>query len=182
MLRNFRKGAVIVGAASVMALSACSGGSSTDASESPATSGGSETTAEAGGLIAVITPSHSNVFFKAEADGAVAAAEALGYTAQSDSHDDDPNKQSELIDAAIANDAVAIVLDNAGADVTVGAVQKAVDAGIPVFLIDREINETGLATAQIVANNSQGAGLVGEAFVEAMEGSGQYMSLLGREN
>ncbi|WP_291378760.1 D-ribose ABC transporter substrate-binding protein [Demequina sp.] len=181
MLRNFRKGAVIVGAVSVMALSACSGGSSTEASDSPATSGGSETTAEAGGLIAVITPSHSNVFFKAEADGAVAAAEELGYTTQSDSHDDDPNKQSELIDAAISNGAVAIILDNAGADVTVGAVQKAVDAGIPVFLIDREINETGLATAQIVANNSQGAGLVGEAFVEAMEGSGQYIELLGRE-
>lgn len=58
---------------------------------------------------------------------------------------------------------MAIVLDNAGADVTVGAAKKAVDAGIPVFLIDREINETGIATSQIVANSSQGAGLVGEA-------------------
>lgn len=181
MLSNFRKGAVIAAAAAtVLALGACSSGTE-DPTPSASPTGGSTTTAEAGGLIAVITPSHSNVFFKAEADAAVAAAEAAGYTAQADSHDDDPNKQSELIDSAISNGAVAIVLDNAGADVTIGAVQKAVDAGIPVFLIDREINETGVATSQIVANNSQGAGLVGESFVQAMEGSGKFIELLGRE-
>ncbi|HCX84762.1 MAG TPA: D-ribose ABC transporter substrate-binding protein [Micrococcales bacterium] len=190
MRRTFRKGAVVAAAVSALLLGACSSGSGGSSSTSEATA--APTTAEssapaeagggeAGGLIAVITPSHSNVFFKAEADAAVAAAEELGYTAQSDSHDDDPNKQSELIDSAIANGAVAIVLDNAGADVTIGAIQKAKDAGIPVFLIDREINETGVADAQIVANNSQGAGLVGEAFVEAMEGTGTYIELLGRE-
>src|SRR5699024_6000689 len=174
-----------------LTLGACSGGASSE--EAPnddptqedagqeEEAGDPEPAGEAGGLIAVITPSHSNVFFKAEADAAVEAAEELGYTAQADSHDDDPNKQSELVDSAISNDAVAIIIDNAGADVTIGAVEKAKDAGIPVFLIDREINETGLAVSQIVANNSQGAGLVGEAFVEAMEGEGQYIELLGRE-
>lgn len=185
MLPKFRKGAVIAAAAmSALVVSAC-GGETTEPSTSPTTGGEPSPTAEAvgeaGGLIAVITPAHSNVFFKAEADAAVAKAQELGYETQSDSHDDDPNRQSELIDSAISNNAVAIILDNAGADVTVGAVQKAVDAGIPVFLIDREINETGLATSQIVANNSQGAGLVGEAFVEAMEGEGEYIELLGRE-
>ncbi|NTW41876.1 MAG: substrate-binding domain-containing protein, partial [Cellulomonadaceae bacterium] len=53
---------------------------------------------------------------------------------------------------------------------------------IPVFLIDREINETGVATAQIVANNSQGASLVGEAFVTAMGGAGTYAELTGKES
>ncbi len=187
-MRTLTKSAVIVSAISALFLSAC-GGSATPAetlkpvetSASQPAETPQEPAGEAGGLIAVITPSHSNVFFKAEADAAVAAAEKLGYTAQADSHDDDPNKQSELIDSAISNKAVAIVLDNAGADVTVGAVQKAKDAGIPVFLIDREINETGLAVSQIVANNSQGAGLVGESFVKAMEGKGTYIELLGRE-
>lgn len=169
-------------------LAGCSGGSSTTPTTEPTTASSAAApsestggTGEAGGTIAVITPSHSNAFFKAEADAAVAKAEELGYEASSDSHDDDPNKQSELIDAAISNGAVAIVLDNAGADVTIGAVQKAVDAGIPVFLIDREINQTGLATSQIVANNSQGAGLVAEAFGAALEGKGTYVELLGRE-
>lgn len=184
MRRTIRTAAVLVAAVSAFALAGCSSSSEPPADEP--TSAAPETTdagdgGEAGGLIAVITPSHSNVFFKAEADAAVAKAEELGYTAQSDSHDDDPNKQSELIDAAISNGAVAIVLDNAGADVTIGAVQKAADAGIPVFLIDREINATGIAKAQIVSNNAQGAGLVGEAFVEAMEGTGRYIELLGRE-
>lgn len=172
-------------AVSALALAGCgSGGGSTT---TPAETGGTETTAageatgEAGGLIAVITPSHSNPFFKAEADAASAKAIELGYEVQADSHDDDPNKQSELIDSAISNGAVAIILDNAGADVTVGAVQKAADAGIPTFLIDREINESGIAISQIVANNSQGAGLVAEAFGAALEGQGTYLELKGRE-
>ena len=84
------------------------------------------------------------------------------------SHDDDPNKQSELIDAAISNGAKAIILDNAGADASIGPVQKATDAGIPVFLIDREINATGIAKSQIVANNAQGARPVAEEFVAAL--------------
>ncbi len=180
MRRTLRNGAVLVAAVSALLLAGCSsstdsGGGSTGATTEAAAEG------EAGGLIAVITPSHDNVFFKAEADAAAAKAEELGYESQSDSHDDDPNKQSQLIDSAISNGAKAIILDNAGADVTIGAVQKAVDAGIPVFLIDREINETGIATSQIVANNAQGAGLVGEAFVQALEGKGRYIELLGRE-
>ncbi|WP_028046597.1 D-ribose ABC transporter substrate-binding protein [Cellulomonas sp. URHE0023] len=181
MRRKLRYGAVLIAAVSTMALAACSGSSNDDtagssASATEAAAGGGE----AGGLIAVITPSHDNVFFKAEADGAVAKAEELGYTTQSDSHDDDPNKQSQLIDTAISNGAKAIILDNAGADVTIGAVQKATDAGIPVFLIDREINQTGIAKAQIVSNNAQGAGLVGESFVKAMNGTGNYIELTGK--
>ena len=114
--------------------------------------------AEAGGLIAVITPSHDNPFFKAEADAAVAKAEELGYETTPARTTTTRTSSRELIDSAISTGAQAIILDNAGADVTIGAVQKAIDAGIPVFLIDREINQTGIATAQIVANNSQGAG------------------------
>ncbi|PZF86765.1 D-ribose ABC transporter substrate-binding protein [Jiangella anatolica] len=182
MRRTLRNGAGLIAALTALVLAGCSDSSSSTSSESSGPSEAATTAAgEAGGLIAVITPSHSNPFFKAEADAAVAKAEELGYEAQADSHDDDPNRQSELIDAAIANDAKAIVLDNAGADVTIGAVQKAEEAGIPVFLIDREINETGIAKAQIVANNSQGAGLVAEAFVEALAGEGTYIELVGRE-
>jgi erythritol transport system substrate-binding protein len=94
----------------------------------------------AAGLIAVITPSHDNPFFKAEAEGAEAKAKELGYDVISLVHDDDANKQSQLIDTAIARGAKAIILDNAGADATVAAVKKAKEAGIPSFLIDREIN------------------------------------------
>jgi erythritol transport system substrate-binding protein len=129
--------------------------------------------AHAADLIAIITPSHDNPFFKAEAEGAEAKAKELGYDVLSLVHDDDANKQSELIDTAIARGAKAIVLDNAGADATVAAVKKAKDAGIPSFLIDREINASGVALAQIVSNNYQGAQL-GAEVREADGRKGQF--------
>ncbi|MFF4621658.1 D-ribose ABC transporter substrate-binding protein [Nonomuraea jabiensis] len=160
-------------------LAACgSGGAEQPATSASASSGG----ATAGGLIAIITPSHDNPFFKAEAEAAKAQAEKLGYQTSVASHDDDPNKQSELIDAAISRQAKAIILDNAGADASIGPVRKAAQGGIPVFLIDREINATGVAKAQIVSNNSQGAQLVAQSFVEAMKSKGNYVELVGKES
>lgn len=177
--RNLTAGLAVV--ASAVLLTACGGGGGNDAASSSSSSADAGAD-KAGGLIAVITPSLDNPFFKAESDAAVAKAKELGYETTAASHDDDPNKQSQLIDSAISSDAVAIVLDNAGADASIGPVQKAVDAGIPVFLIDREINKTGVATAQIVANNSQGAALVGEEFVKALGGKGTYVELTGKES
>src|SRR5262245_23669945 len=132
--------------------------------------------------IAIITPSHDNPFFKAEAEGAAARARELGYQVLVNSHDDDAFKQDQLIDVAIAQKVGAIVLDNAGADASVAAVRKARDAGIPSFLIDREINATGIAAAQIVANNYQGAVLGAEEFVQLMEEKGDYIELVGKES
>ncbi len=141
-----------------------------------------ETAAQGEGLIAIITPGHDNPFFKAEADSAQAAAEELGYDTLVLVHNDDPNLQDQQFDVAIAQGAKAIIVDNAGADASVAAVQKAKDAGIPVFLIDREINETGLAAAQIISNNYQGAVLGGEEFVRLMGEEGKYVELLGKES
>lgn len=133
-------------------------------------------------LIAIITPSHDNPFFKAEAETAVARARELGYETSSNSHDDDAHKQDQLVDVAIANQAAAIVLDNAGADASVAAVRKAKAAGIPTFLIDREINATGLAVSQIVSNNYQGASIGAQEFVRLMGEKGNYIELVGRES
>lgn len=143
---------------------------------------GISTSALSADLIAVITPSHDNPFFKAEAVGAEAKAKELGYDALVLVHDDDANKQSELIDTAISRGAKAIILDNAGADASVAAVQKALDAGIPSFLIDREINASGIAISQIVSNNYQGAQLGAEEFVALMGEKGNYVELVGKES
>jgi erythritol transport system substrate-binding protein len=137
--------------------------------------------AYAADLIAIITPSHDNPFFKAEAVGAEAKAKELGYETLVLVHDDDANKQSQLIDTAIGRGAKAIILDNAGSEASIAAVQKAKDADVPSFLIDREINATGVAVSQIVSNNYQGAQLGAEEFVKLMGESGNYVELLGRE-
>ena len=132
-------------------------------------------------LIAIIVPSPENPFFKAEADAAEAKAKALGYETLVLVHNDDPVKQDQLFDTAIARKAAAIILDNAGADATIAAVKKAKDAGIPSFLVDREINATGQAVAQLVSNNYQGATLGAEEFAKLMGEEGDYVELIGKE-
>lgn len=150
--------------------------SSASAKETKALTGGGSK------IIYIITPSHSNPFFKTEADAATKKAKDLGYEVKTVSHDDDATKQAELFENAISDKAAAIICDNAGADATVAAVQKARDANIPTFLIDREINGSGIAISQIVANNYQGAKAIAEAFVEKMGEKGKYAELLGKES
>jgi erythritol transport system substrate-binding protein len=133
-------------------------------------------------LMVIITPSHDNPFFKTEAVSAETTAKKLGYKTLVLSHDDDANKQDQQFDTAIASKASAIILDNAGADATIGAVKKAKAAGIPCFLIDREINVTGIAVSQIVSNNYQGAQLGGQRFVELMGEKGDFVELVGKES
>jgi erythritol transport system substrate-binding protein len=133
-------------------------------------------------LIAIITASLDNPFFVTMANTAKAEAEKLGYDTWVASHNDDANKQNELFDTAISKKAAAIILDNAGADVTLAALKKAKDAGIPAFLVDREVNATGVAVSQIVSNNFQGAVLGGQEFVKQMGEKGNYVELTGKES
>lgn len=133
-------------------------------------------------LIVIVTPSLDNPFFGQEALGAEERARELGYQTLKFSHGDDAYKQSELIDTAIARNAAAIILDNAGADSSVAAVTRAKNAGVPVFLIDREISARGAAAVQIVSNNYQGATLGAQAFAEALGERGTYLELVGRES
>ncbi len=133
-------------------------------------------------LIVIITPSLDNPFFGQEAKSAATRARELGYQTLMYSHGDDAYKQSQLIETAIARGAAAIVLDNAGADATVSAVRLARNAGVPVFLIDREISERGVAAVQIVSNNYQGAALAAANFARAMGERGGYAELLGKES
>jgi erythritol transport system substrate-binding protein len=132
-------------------------------------------------LIAIIVPSPENPFFKALTDAAEAKAKSFGYEALVLVHNDDAVKQDQLFDTAVARKAAAIILDNAGADASIAAVKKAKAAGIPSFLVDREINETGDAVAQLVSNNYQGATLGAEEFAKVMGEEGDYVELIGKE-
>ena len=133
-------------------------------------------------LMVIIMPDNSNVFFKAEADAADAKAKELGYETIVLDHQDDVTKEAEYIDMAISRKALAIILDNAGANASIAAIKKAKNAGIPSFLIDREITELGIAKAQIISDNYQGATLGGEEFVRLMGEKGKYVELVGKES
>lgn len=161
---------LLVGALTVSALAAC-GDDSDEADE-----GGKKS----GGTIAIITVDPSNPYWKAEVDTAVAEAKKLGYKTTVDAHNNDPDKQNQFMDGAISKKVDAIILDPAGADESVGTVQKATDAGIPVFLVNAEISEQGIAKSQIVSNNAQGATLGAQAWAEAVGGKGEYVELFGQ--
>ncbi|MBB5042888.1 erythritol transport system substrate-binding protein [Shinella fusca] len=136
-------------------------------------------TAWAEGLITVIVNDPSNPYWFTEGEVAKKTAESLGYTANVGAHKGDTNTESNLIDTAITNKSVAIILDPANADGSVGAVKKAVAAGIPVILVNAEINQEGLAKAQLVSNNAQGAALGAQQWVEAVGDKGKYVELFG---
>jgi erythritol transport system substrate-binding protein len=157
----------------------------TQAAPAPTTAAPAATTAApataAGGLICVIVPGVENPFFGSMQEVAAKKAEELGYETLKLVHNDDANKQLELIESCIGKGAKAIILDNAGADATVAAVQKAKDAGIPSFLVDREISKEGVAVSQIVSNNYQGATILAEEFARLMGEEGSYIELTGRD-
>lgn len=133
-------------------------------------------------LVYVIAASRQNAYFDAIYKFAEKRAQELGYDTKSVSHDDDAQKESDLFDSAISDKAAAIICDNAGSDASIESVRKATNAGIPVFLLDREINENGIAITQITANNHQGASDVAMAFAEAMGEKGKYVELVGKES
>ncbi len=122
--------------------------------------------AAAGGLMTIIVNDPSNPYWQTEGNVAKAQAEKLGYTANVGASKGDTNTESNLIDPANASGSV-------------GAVKKAIAANIPVILVNAEINQEGLAKAQLVSNNAQGAALGAQQWVKDVGQKGNYVELLG---
>ncbi len=162
--------ALTVGA--TLALAGCGG---SDSSSGSSASGSSTK----GGLITIIVNDPSNPYWQTEGDVAAAEAKKLGYKANVAASKGDTNTESTLIDTAITNKSVAIILDPANASGSIGAVKKANAAKIPVFLVNAEINQSGLAKAQLVSNNAQGAAVGAQQWVKDMGEKGQYVELFG---
>ena len=133
----------------------------------------------ANGLISIIVIDPANPYWLTEGNVAADTAKKLGYDATVGASKGDTNTESKLIDTAITNKSVAIILDPADASGSIGAVKRAIAANIPVFLVNAEINQEGLAKAQLVSNNAQGAALGGQQWVESIGEKGNYVELLG---
>lgn len=166
--------ALVAAGALVVSLVGCSDGGDPESPSSETNNGG-----ETGGLITIIVNDPSNPYWKTEGDVASAIAEELGYEATVGAHKGDTNTENTLVDTAISNKSVALILDPANADGSSAAVKKAEAADIPVFLINAEINETGLARAQLVSNNAQGAAIGAQEWVKSMGEKGEFVELFG---
>lgn len=139
----------------------------------------SSASASAADLLSIIITDPANPYWFTEGEVAKAAAIELGYEANVSAHKGDTNVESNLVDAAITNGAKAIILDPANADGSIGVVRKATEAGIPVFLINAEINESGIAIVQLVSNNAQGAAIGAMHWQEIVGDEGKYVEFFG---
>ena len=168
-------------AAMTLLASACGSDAPNEDTSDPSagTEEANDTPSDRGGTIAIITVDPSNPFWAAEVASAEAEAASLGYETTAQAHLNDPDTQNQFIDSAISQGVVAIILDPAGAEESVGAVQRATDAGIPVFLVNAEISEQGIAKTQLVSNNAQGATLGAQYWADKMGEEGDYVELFG---
>jgi len=73
----------------------------------------------------------------------------------------------------------AILFNPTDADGSIANVKKAREAKIPTFCMDREINSTDAAVAQMLSDNYTGCVALGQYFVKKLNKKGSYVELLG---
>lgn len=129
------------------------------------------------GTIAILVNALDNPYYAAEAKGAEIRAKELGYETITLSHNEDVNKQNELVNLVIGKGVKGIILDNADSASSVATVRQAKEKGVPVALINREIPEDGLAIVQLTHNNMQAGSEVARLFVKALKEKGEYVEL-----
>ncbi|HVW20333.1 MAG TPA: D-ribose ABC transporter substrate-binding protein [Opitutaceae bacterium] len=129
--------------------------------------------------IAVIISTLNNPWFVVLGETARARADELGYDATLYDSQNDTAKEAAHFENAIAGGCKAILFNPTDADASVANVRRAKAAGIPVICIDREINATDAAAAQILSDSYSGCVREGQYFVEQVGEQGTYAELLG---
>ena len=133
-------------------LAACT----TDGGDSGGSGGESASSGDSGGgdlSFAVITHgSAGDAFWDVVQNGAEAAGDALGVSVDYQS-EGDPQRQAQLIDAAVNQGVDGIVVSMANPDAIQESVEAAVDAGIPVVTInsggDRSVEFGAIGSHQL---------------------------------
>lgn len=129
--------------------------------------------------IAVVISTLNNPWFVVLGDAAKARAIELGYDATVFDSQNDTAKEAAHFENLIARGYQAVLFNPTDADGSVANVRKAKAAGVPVFCIDREINSTNAATAQLLSDNHSGCVALGQHFVKVVGKEGKYAELLG---
>ena len=129
--------------------------------------------------MAVVVSTLNNPWFVVLGDTAKARAIELGYDATVFDSQNDTAKEASHFENIIAGGYKAILFNPTDSEGSIASVRKAKAAGIPVFCIDREINATNAATAQMLSDSYSGCVKLGEYFVEQVGEEGKYVELLG---
>jgi ABC-type sugar transport system substrate-binding protein len=129
--------------------------------------------------IAVVISTLNNPWFVVLGETAKARAIELGYDATIFDSQNDTAKEAAHFENLIAAGYRAVLFNPTDADGSVANVRKARASGVPVFCVDREINSTNAATAQMLSDNYSGCVALGQYFVKTVGKEGQYAELLG---
>ena len=129
--------------------------------------------------IAVVISTMNNPWFVVLGETAKARAIELGYDATIFDSQNDTAKEAAHFENLIAGGYKAVLFNPTDANGSIANVQKAKAAGIPVFCIDREINSTNAATAQMLSDSYSGCVKLGQLFVKTIGKEGDYAELLG---
>jgi ribose transport system substrate-binding protein len=129
--------------------------------------------------VGIIISTLNNPWFVVLADAAKERVQELGYEAAVLDSQNDTDKETGHFETLITQGCRAILFNPTDADASIANVRKAKAAGVPVFCIDREINDNEAATSQILSDSYSGCVALGQYFVEVVGEEGQYVELLG---
>jgi len=129
--------------------------------------------------IAIVVSTLNNPWFVFLAETARDEAERQGYVARIFDSQNNTSLESNHIENAIALGYQAILLNATDSDGSIANARKAISAGIPVFCMDREVNDAAAATSQIVSDSYAGCVELGKLFVSTLGKEGNYVELLG---
>jgi ribose transport system substrate-binding protein len=120
----------------------------------------------------------NNPFFVTLRDGAQEAVDAAGAELIVVDAQDDSAREATNIEDLIQQGVDALLINPTDADAIVPSVQKANEAGIPVFTVDRSA-AGGEIVSHIASDNVAGGRMAGEFLCDAIGGSGNVVELEG---
>jgi len=144
----------------------CGGGSSEQNSKSENSNGSK-------GTIGISVLTLGNPFFNVIAEGVKEEAAKHGYDVLVVDGDRDVQKQANQIDDFLTKGVVAIILNPCDRQSIGPAIEKANQAGVPVFTCDLKcVAEGAEVVSHVGSDNLQGGKLAGEAMIEALGAQG----------
>jgi len=120
--------------------------------------------------VAVIVKSTTSAYWKSVFAGANAAKTEynLEITQEGPADEEDWETQNEMIDRAVENSAEVIVLSAVDYNNNAAAVNRAVEAGVKVVVIDSDVN-SDMVSCRISTDNYQAGCMVGETVLDSRD-------------
>ncbi len=129
--------------------------------------------------MAIIISTLNNPWFVFLAEKAQQKAKELGYESKVFDSQNNTAQETDHFENALASGYDAILFNPTDADGSIVNVKNAKIAGVPVFCMDREVNDPDAATSQILSDSYSGCVSIAKNFVESLNKQGRYVEILG---